>query len=108
MLCLLAGNKHYRSAAYLSEESRCFSIHKAFSEAGIKPLLTKFAESGDTALHGLATGNLESAAKSYLNAGLEKDAEYANASKLLFDAYVLMDKAAKEEGETVRNDGEGP
>ena len=58
---------------------------------------TKFADTGDASLHSVATQNLESAAKHYLKAGLENDSEYAKASKLLFDAYVYMDKAMKEE-----------
>lgn len=57
---------------------------------------TKFADTGDPALHAVATQNLESAAKYYLKAGLEADSEYAKASKLLFDAYVYMDRASRE------------
>jgi tetratricopeptide (TPR) repeat protein len=58
---------------------------------------TKFADTGDPSLHAVATRNLESAAKHYLKAGLENDSEYARASKLLFDAYVYMDRASREE-----------
>jgi len=58
---------------------------------------TRFADTGDISLHSVATQNLESAAKHYLKAGLESDSEYAKASKLLFDGYVYMDKANKEE-----------
>lgn len=98
----------YEDASKLFEEAKDLSVgemakllalgHSKFCKALAAG--TKFAESGDTALHGLATQNLESAAKSYLKAGLEKEAEYANASKLLFDAYIYMDKAAKEEDTT--------
>jgi len=98
----------YEDASKLFEEAKDLSVgekakllalgHSKFCKALAAG--TKFAESGDTALHGFATQNLESAAKSYLKAGLEKDAEYANASKLLFDAYIFMDKAAKEEDAT--------
>jgi hypothetical protein len=58
---------------------------------------TKFADTGDSSLHTVATKNLESAAICYLKAGLENDSEYAKGSKLLFDAYVYMDKANREE-----------
>lgn len=57
----------------------------------------KFAESGDPSHHGRAIEDLERAAKHYLKAGLVKEAEYAKASKLLFDAYAYMDKAIREE-----------
>ena len=98
----------YEEASNLFEESRDLSVgetakllalgHSKFCKALAAG--TEFAESGDPALHVQATQSLESAAKSYLKAGLEKDAEYANASKLLFDAYVFMDKAGKEEDAT--------
>jgi len=61
-------------------------------EAGVR-----FSETGDASLHSIATQNLENAAKHYLKAGLVNDSEYAKASKLLFDAYVYMDKASREE-----------
>jgi len=57
----------------------------------------KFAETGDAALHAAATRDLENAAKQYLKAGLVNDSEYVKASRLLFDAYVYMDKAARED-----------
>jgi len=57
----------------------------------------KFSDTGDLAQHEIATDNLESAGKYYLKAGLESASEYARASKLLFDAYVHMSKASKEE-----------
>ena len=98
----------YDGASRLFEEAKELSIgekakllalgHSRFCkalEAG-----TKFGDTGDTALHAIASQNLESAAKSYLKAGLESDAEYAKGSKLLFDAYVYMNKANKEEDTT--------
>ena len=98
----------YDGASRLFEEAKELSVgekakllalgHSRFCkalEAG-----TKFGDTGDTALHAVASQNLESAAKSYLKAGLERDAEYAKGSKLLFDAYVYMDKANKEEDTT--------
>jgi uncharacterized repeat protein (TIGR01451 family) len=98
----------YNGASRLFEEAKELSIgekakllalgHSRFCkalEAG-----TKFGDTGDTALHAIASQNLESAAKSYLKAGLESDAEYAKGSKLLFDAYVYMNKANKEEDTT--------
>ncbi len=61
---------------------------------------TKFADTADTSLHAVATQNLESAANHYLMAGLERDSMYASASKLLFDAYVYMNKANSEEDQS--------
>jgi uncharacterized repeat protein (TIGR01451 family) len=103
-----ASPEFYEGASRLFEEAKELSIgerakllalgHSRFCkalEAG-----TKFGDTGDAALHAIASQNLESAAKSYLKAGLESDAEYAKGSKLLFDAYVYMDKANKEEDTT--------
>lgn len=61
-------------------------------EAGVR-----FSETGDLPQHSVATDSLENAAKFYLKAGHENAAEYARASKLLFDAYVHMGKAGKDE-----------
>jgi len=47
-------------------------------------------------MHTAAVQYLESAAKYYVNAGLQKASEYAEATELLFDAYVHMDKAKRE------------
>lgn len=57
---------------------------------------TRFADSGDAAHHSAAIRNLESAAKYYLKARSEKASEYANASRLLLDAYLYMGRAGGE------------
>jgi len=57
---------------------------------------TSFADTGDVNMHTAAVQYLESAAKYYVNAGLQKASEYAEATELLFDAYVHMDKAKRE------------
>jgi len=57
---------------------------------------TKFADTGDAALHTVAVQHLETAAKYYVRAGFQNASEYAKATELLFDAYVHMDKAKKE------------
>ncbi len=57
----------------------------------------RFADAADPAFHSTATRHLESAAKYYLKADLQNAAEYAKASKLLFDGYAYMDKASTEE-----------
>jgi len=57
---------------------------------------TRFADTGDASMHTAAVQYLESAAKYYVNAGLQKASEYAEATELLFDAYVHMDKAKRE------------
>lgn len=57
---------------------------------------TKFADTGDSAMHAEAEQFLESAAKYYVHAGFQKASEYAKATRLLFDAYVHMGDAKKE------------
>jgi len=57
---------------------------------------TKFADTGDAALHAAAVQHLETAAKYYVRAGFQNASEYAKATELLFDAYVHMDNAKKE------------
>ena len=57
---------------------------------------TRFADTGDAALHTVAVQHLESAAKYYAKAGFQSASEYAKATGLLFDAYVHMDNAKKE------------
>lgn len=57
----------------------------------------RFVDSGDITLHAEATRHLESAAHSYLKADHPKESDYAKASKLLFDAYVHMGKASRED-----------
>jgi hypothetical protein len=63
---------------------------------------TRFADTGDLSLHATATQHLESASKHYLKAGFTNVAEYATACRLLFDAYVYMGKATKEESQEKR------
>jgi len=63
---------------------------------------TRFADTGDLSLHEAATQHLESASKHYLKAGFTNIAEYATACRLLFDAYVYMGKAIKEESQEKR------
>ncbi len=58
---------------------------------------TKFADTGDAVLHKVAIQHLESAAKYYVRAGFQSASEYAKATGLLFDAYVAMDNAKREE-----------
>jgi hypothetical protein len=58
---------------------------------------TRFADTGDVALHTVTVQHLESASKYYVKAGFQSVSEYAKATGLLFDAYVHMDKAKKEE-----------
>lgn len=94
----------YEKAAEVFEQAKDLSVgekaklmakgHSRFCRALAAG--TKFADTGDAALHAVATQNLESAAKHYLKAGMETDSEYAKACKLLFDAYVHMDGASKE------------
>jgi len=57
---------------------------------------TKFADTKDTAMHTAAVQHLESATNYYLRAGFTNASEYAKATKLLFDAYLHMDNAQKE------------
>jgi hypothetical protein len=58
---------------------------------------TRFTDSGEVALHSVATQNLNSAANYYMKAGIETSSEYAKASKLLFDGYECMARANREE-----------
>ncbi len=57
---------------------------------------TRFADSGDPSMHTAAIQHLESASKYYLKAGFQDASEYAEATELLFDAYLHMDEAKKE------------
>ena len=58
---------------------------------------TRFADTRDPALHDNAIQNLQSAANYYLKAGSKNSSEYAKATELLFDGYLQLDKAKKEE-----------
>ena len=60
-------------------------------EAGMR-----FSDTAEASFHTEATKHLESAAKHYLKADYRTASEYANASKLLFDGYVYMDRASRE------------
>jgi tetratricopeptide (TPR) repeat protein len=57
---------------------------------------TRFAEMKEQALYAAFMENLENASNYYVRAGYRTDSEYAKATRLLFDAYVHMDKAQKE------------
>lgn len=57
---------------------------------------TRFADTGEVSLHATAIQHLESAAKYYLKAGFKDASEYAEATELLFDAYLHMDEAKRE------------
>jgi hypothetical protein len=94
----------YKEASRLFEEAKDHSLdekakmlalgHSRFCkalEAG-----TRFADTRDVKLHGEAETYLESAANYYVKAGFPKVQEYAEATGLLFDAYVHMDEAKKE------------
>ena len=94
----------YKEASQLFEEAKDHSLdekakmlalgHSRFCkalEAG-----TRFADTRDVKLHGEAERYLESAANYYVKAGFPKVSEYAEATGLLFDAYVHMDEAKRE------------
>ncbi len=66
-------------------------------EAGMK-----FSDTCETSFHLEATRHLEGAAKHYLKADRRTASEYANASRLLFDSYVYMDRANKEDDQQKR------
>lgn len=57
---------------------------------------TRFGDTRAVALHSAAMEHLESAANYFLKAGFENASEYTEGCKLLFDAYVCVDKANKE------------
>ncbi len=63
---------------------------------------TRFADTGDGELHAVAMQHLVSAAKYYAKAGFETASGYAEATGLLFDAYLRMDQAKKERDEDKR------
>ena len=94
----------YEDAARLFEEAKEVSLgertknltlgHSRFCKA--LGLGARFADESDPDLHRAATDNLESAARYYTKAGYDTAAEYARASKLLFDAYAQMSAAGKE------------
>jgi hypothetical protein len=57
---------------------------------------TRFGDTRDVSLHEPTMQNLESASNYYLKAGFKNASKYAEACKLLFDAYVCVDNANKE------------
>lgn len=56
-----------------------------------------FAEHRDLAMHEAAVHHIEEASRHYIRAELGAASDYANATKLLFEAYHYMDKAAIEQ-----------
>jgi len=98
------------SPALYVEASQLFEKAKEFSPSERAKMLalghsrfcraleagTRFADTGDTAMHSAAIQFLESAAKYYVNAGFPKASEYAKGTRLLFDAYVHMGDAKNE------------
>lgn len=95
----------YEEASRLFEEARglttgekpklLISGHSRFCKAlGVG---ARFVDTGDITLHAEATKHLESAADFYLKADHKEDSDYAKASKLLFDGYVHMGRASREE-----------
>jgi tetratricopeptide (TPR) repeat protein len=94
----------YVEASKLFEEAKEFSPnektrmlllgHSRFCkalEAG-----TRFADVRNMDLYVDAVKYIESAANYYIKAGFPKAAEYSEATKLLFDAYMHIDSAARE------------
>jgi len=57
---------------------------------------TKFTDSRDTTIHVAAVQHLASAASYYVKADFRNASEYAQATRLLLDAYLHMDNAEKE------------
>jgi tetratricopeptide (TPR) repeat protein len=57
---------------------------------------TRFADTRDADVYAGAVRYLESASNYYVKAGLPKVSEYSEAMKLLFDAYLRIDNAARE------------
>jgi hypothetical protein len=56
----------------------------------------RFSDTRDVSLHEPTMHSLESASNYYLKAGFKNASKYAEACKLLFDAYVAVDNANKE------------
>jgi Tfp pilus assembly protein PilV len=101
---------YYEAASDLFEKARDLSTgekakllvagHSRFCKA--LAVGARFVETGDVALHAVATRHIESAADNYLKAGYQKESVYAKASKLLFDGYVHMGKASAEDDQAKR------
>ena len=97
----------YAEAAHLFDDAKNLSLsdkaknlamgHSRFCKALAAGV--QFADTGDASLYSTATQHLESASKYYLKADMSTASDYAKASKLLFDSYVYMNKASKEENQ---------
>ena len=95
----------YEEAAHLFDNARNLSLgdktkNMAMGHSRLCMALAaglRYADTSDSALHVSATQNLDSAAKYYLKADLRSAAEYAKASKHLFDGYAFMNKAGAED-----------
>jgi hypothetical protein len=95
----------YEEAAHLFDEAKNLSPgdrakNMALGHSRLCMALgagARYADTSDSALHTAAARNLESAAKYYLKADLQSAAEYAKASKLLFDSYAYVNRASSEE-----------
>lgn len=93
----LKASQLFEEAKELSpnEKSRALALgHSRFCRA--LETGTRFADTGDTAMHIAATKHLQSAANHYVKAGAQDFAEYAKATELLFDGYVYMYNAKEE------------
>jgi len=96
---------YYEAASELFEKAKDLSTgekakllvagHSRFCKA--LAVGARFVDTGDVALHAEATKHIESAADFYLKAGHQKESDFAKASKLLFDGYVHMGKASRED-----------
>jgi len=96
---------YYEAASELFEKARVLSTgekakllvagHSRFCKA--LAMGAKFVETGNVSLHAEATRHIESAADFYMKAGHQKESDFAKASKLLFDGYVHMGKASRED-----------
>jgi hypothetical protein len=95
----------YEEAAHLFDEAKNLSpgdkaINLAMGHSRLCMALgagARYADTPESTLHASAVQNLESAAKYYLKADLQSAAEYAKASKHLFDSYAYMNRAGSEE-----------
>jgi len=95
----------YEEAAHLFDEAKILSPgdkakNLALGHSRLCMALgagARYSDTSDSTLHAVAAQNLESAAKYYLKADLQSAAEYAKASKLLFDSYAYMNRAGSEE-----------
>lgn len=101
----------YMEASQLFEETKDFAPNESMKmlvlgnsrfcralEAG-----AKFADTRDTTLHSAAMQHLESAANYYVKAGFQNASDYAKATGLLFDAYLYMGNAKKEDNPEKRS-----